>query len=190
MDEAKKPEPMSRTPFRPGRGARATALASLALAGCVTAYQEPKDGPTSTIEFRNEAEVPGQVRTFQDPVECTGLMPAGTVDPKARRTIKVATGKRIAVSMALQYNHPLAGQGLIGGLIAAKTTRHCTPIVDFTPEPGRHYVFLIRAGGTCASDFYGQADEQRGTPNSMPTRFRERKWTMPATVAGASCTKP
>jgi len=180
----------SRTPFRPGQSALTAAFASLWLAGCASTYQEPKDGPTSTIEFRNEAEVPGLVQTFEDPVECTGLMPAGTVDPKARRTIKVTTGKRVAVSMALQYSNPLAGQGLIGGLVAAKTTQRCTPIVDFTPEPGRHYVFLVRAGGTCSSDFYGQTSEQRGTPNSMPTRFQERKWTMPVTVAGASCTKP
>jgi len=183
--------PSTRAPLRPrGQGALAAAFASLALAGCASTYKEPTDGPTNTIEFRNEAEVPGLVRTFEDPVECTGLTAAGTVEPKARRTIKVATGKRVAVSMALQYSNPLAGQGLIGGLVAAKTTRSCTPIVDFTPEPGRHYVFLVRAGGTCSSDFYGQTSEQRGTPNSMPTRFQERKWTMPVTVAGASCTKP
>lgn len=171
-------------------GALAAVLAGLALAGCAATYQEPKGGQTSTIEFRNEAEVPGLVQTFDGAVECTGLRPVGTLDPKARRTIQVATGQRIAVSMALQYSNPLAGQGLIGGLVAAKTTRRCTPIVDFTPEPGRHYVFLVSAGGTCSSDFYGQAPEQKGTPASMPTRFRQRTWTMPVTAAGASCTRP
>jgi len=171
-------------------GACAALLAGLVLAGCATSYQEPRDGPTSTIEFRNEAEVPGLVQAFDDPVECTGLHPVDTLEPKARRTIKVATGKRVAVSMALQYKNPLAGQGIVGGLVAAKTTRRCTPIVDFTPEPDRHYVFLVRAGGTCSSDFYGQTAEQKGTPLSMPTRFRQRTWTMPVTVAGASCIKP
>ena len=132
-------------------------LATIALAGCVTAYAEPPaSAPSASMTFTRHSSVPrwGNTQTLQTVSDehctarnqVTSFVPLGSQDP---HTFRVEAGAR-------RYFH-LESIATQGGPLGFQDTT-CANVVSYVPEAGHAYTLAhARRPRACAVEIIDMA---------------------------------
>lgn len=128
-------QPKGETVGHRGKLVAGALAAGLLLSGCIVmqAYKPPLGDTTADIVFVNESSAPMSMFIYGDAARCTErtLLNRRPIDARARAATTIVTGRKVAFSMF---------QGAGGSM-------YCEVTFDFTPQPGRHYIFAGRPNG-------------------------------------------